>query len=455
VEQRLRSVEPARQHDPAVRVMLFEGIAADFLAAVDHNLRTRALIFTPFFHPLLFVKTLLLRAARSSARALLIQAEYDRFFYHGDTLDQLPAVTPDRAGSRDVLYGPRLVMNTTALLTGERVAFFREPVSGALELSKVNRNVLPLARVVGASSGVPVVFPPTRIAGDALVDGGVSDNQGTEALLDPASGCGVLLISDASGQMEEIDSITSGAEAVYSRANDIFQHQVRARNIERLIDWRSDSREFAFVHLFLNLKDRSEVTHRVSSEFIPAIGRIRTDLDQFDYIEREALMYHGYTLIDAQLRTHCPEFLERRFGGRPMPPMAEAPLFREEARRLEAVRKTIRMDLEQGHKKLFLLRSLAKHPAAVGSTMAAGLAAAAAIGWSLWKALGDRVTGLAGWVAAMLAALVLLYVILFAVYESVRIIVLRLDRREYRAIAGADPSVAWPVPPRAGAAGTA
>ena len=64
------------------------------------------------------------------------------------------------------------------------------------------------------------------------------------------------------------------------------------------------NREFAFVHLFLNLKGRKNLP-RVPSEYIPALGRIRTDLDQFSFIEREVLMYHGYTLIDAQIRKYC------------------------------------------------------------------------------------------------------------------------------------------------------
>ncbi len=71
--------------------------------------------------------------------------------------------------------------------------------------------------------------------------------------------------------------------------------------------WQSsvDGCEFAFVHLFMNLKDPLNPTPRIPSEYIPALGRIRTDLDQFSFIEREALMYHGYTLIDAQIKEHC------------------------------------------------------------------------------------------------------------------------------------------------------
>jgi len=71
-------------------------------------------------------------------------------------------------------------------------------------MSKVNRNVLPLSRVVGASSGVPGFSRPQQLAGDMLVDGGVADNQGIESLSADPARCNVLLVSDASGQMEQL-----------------------------------------------------------------------------------------------------------------------------------------------------------------------------------------------------------------------------------------------------------
>jgi len=135
MERRLRELPVARQHDSAARVEIFEMVAADFLRGVDENLRTRALIFTPFYHPILFLKTLFLRAFRASARAELIQTEYDKWFYDGNTLDHLPAVTTDQIDKeRDcsILFGPKLILNTTSLLTGESVTFSREPVSGPL-----------------------------------------------------------------------------------------------------------------------------------------------------------------------------------------------------------------------------------------------------------------------------------------------------------------------------------
>jgi predicted acylesterase/phospholipase RssA len=79
MEKRLREFRIASQGGTIKpdRVKLFEAIAEEFLKAVDHNLRTRALVYAARFHPWLFVKTWALRAFRAGARAELIQAEYD------------------------------------------------------------------------------------------------------------------------------------------------------------------------------------------------------------------------------------------------------------------------------------------------------------------------------------------------------------------------------------------
>ncbi|MBZ5639977.1 MAG: patatin-like phospholipase family protein [Acidobacteriia bacterium] len=333
MERRLREVQRWLWRDTATRMRIFEGIAADFLRAVDHNLRTRALVFTPFYHPVTFLKTLLLTAFRAGARSELIQREYDRWFYDGDTIDQLPSVPPGTSPApRPVLTGPKVILNTTSLLTGERVSFSREPNSGIGGMRRSNRNSLPLSRVVGASSGVPVLFPPTPIYGDLLVDGGVADNQGIEALLDPKTYQPVdpalnpiLLVSDASGQMEAVHRMDTGASDVFFRVNSVLQFQVRSKLIDRLVQWQADvpdTRFFAFTHLYMNLKDRG-IDFRLPAELIPATARLRTDLDQFSPFERDALMYHGYTLIDAQIRRYC----EPLTIAYPPTPLSAPPLF--------------------------------------------------------------------------------------------------------------------------------
>jgi predicted acylesterase/phospholipase RssA len=477
------------------RVKHFEKIAGRFLEAVDHNLRTRALVFTLRFHPWLFLKTLWLRTFRAGARAELIQAEYDHWFFKKDTLDQLPVEKPKEpkegelqhssecvARQPEPFYGPRLLLNTTSLLTGERIPFFRDTSSGIKDLKTPDKNVLLLSRVVGASSGVPVLFPPTPICGDLLVDGGVSDNQGIEGLLDE---CDVILVSDASGQLEVKHTLSRSASAVYLRVNEIFQFQIRNKLLELLMEWGKPNkgRAFAFIHLLVNLKSRRGSPPRVSTDILPALGRIRTDLDQFSLVEREALMYHGYTLIDAQLREYCCDFLKTCCPRLNRQKLKTPPLFQVRVQEKEDFRKMIRRDLEVGSEGFYLLRCLKKYRWPTVSVFLSGLAALGGLVWYIFGPLRflvdivksalkgvlygivpqvlvtwlDRPLRFFGFqalrptiddLAHLLAVLILIgmaaYVVSYPVYVVVRRIAMWLDMRTYRKMTGGKgPTVHW------------
>jgi hypothetical protein len=369
------------------------------------------------------------------------------------------------------------------------------------EMKTSNKNNLPLSRVVGASSGVPVLFPPTHIFGDTLVDGGVADNQGLEALLEhersAAQPAGhVLLVSDASGQLEAIHTINSSEEKVFGRVNSILQFQVRAKLLDRLVQWKVDAgqllRYFGFVHLFLNLKDRG-IAARLPSEIIPAVARIRTDLDQFSLVEREALMYHGYTLIDAQINQYCEPLTQAYPQSRALP-LAEPPLLSPEALATVKNRDRIRKELEEGAESLFLLRSLKKYPGRVAPVFVAWALVWGASLWLLFakyttplRVTQDWVNGLlrgitSGWIgvalhwvlrglnaqyrqtwmdipsllAVLIGAAVVAgiagYVLAFPTYWLVRRLAMSADRATYQAITKQPYSVHWkcPEPPGEG-----
>jgi len=474
---------------------------------VDHNLRTRALVYTPRFHPIRFVKTLVSQVFRSSARAELIQAEYDTFFFSGDTMDQLPVERaemalskPGRAcvGGDEPFYGPRLLLNTTSLLTGERRTFSRDTSSGIKDLKTSDKNVLPLSRVVGASSGVPVLFPPTSILGDLLVDGGISDNQGIEGLLDEANGCNVILVSDASGQMPVKHMLTPSATSVYGRVNEIFQFQIRNKLLKQLQSWGEDPakgpRRFAFIHLLINLKSRKGMPARVSTSILPALGRIRTDLDQFSPVESEALMYHGYTLIDAQLRQYCCDYFSDNSDIFPkfnvklrMPPLfAESVQMKMIAQAQEEgnhYRDPIREDLEAGSKSLYLARCLKKHLWSTLASIVLGVVLFAGLVWLFFgpwpglvswlkdgleailygivpkplvayldsaltffgytEGLLKTIDGLAHLLALLLVIALAGYVASYPAYEALRWMAMKLDRLNYKQITGKDFKAQW------------
>ena len=395
MEKRLRQRRKELGEQPerldGIRRQIFEEIATSFFKALDHNLRSRALVFSPFYHPILWIKSWWPTLSRSD----IIQKEYDRWFYHDETLDHMPSValphdttSPDVKKTSLVFTGPTVVLNTTSLLTGERKGFKREPTSRIRELNRANENTLKLSRVVGASSGVPGLFPPTTILGDKLVDGGVADNQGIDVLVsldriltddEDSSASGhddfdVLLVSDASGHMEPVHRLRDRAFIVMNRTISIFQFQIRRKMLKILRLWQNGDghdREFAFVHLFLNLKDRVNAPPRVPSEYIPALGRIRTDLDQFSFIEREALMYHGYTLIDAQIQEHCKKLKNFIGNETDRVPKLEPPLFRDRENPDEAteqygseskLRKRVKDVLTTGSAPMFLVRSFGSIP---------------------------------------------------------------------------------------------
>ena len=505
MEKRLRRRRKELRVNPeeldAIRLQTFEEIAGSFFQALDHNLRSRALVFTPFYHPILWIKSWWPTLSRSD----VMQKEYDKWFYHDETLDHFPSVAlpQDKTSSELetpslVFTGPTVVLNTTSLLTGERKGFKREPTSRIHELNRVNQNILKLSRVVGASSGVPGLFPPTTIFGDKLVDGGVADNQGIDVLVrldriltgDKGGSANdhvdfdVLLVSDASGHMGPVHRLRDRAFVVMNRTLSIFQFQIRRKMLKILRLWQSsDGREFAFVHLFLNLKDRINTPPRVPSEFIPALGGIRTDLDQFSLIEREALMYHGYTLIDAQIQEHCERLKKFIRNETDSVPQLVPPLFRDGQHSDPApekygseskLRKRVKNVLTAGSGSVFLSRSRRKYPKK--SWLVFGPAILLWLGgwwagrynldslyaftlkierwlsflipdWGRWVLenvvgsssfpLDTRILTLGVWIVLWS------YIVAFLTYEAMRWMVSQWDRTDYQSLTGEEPTVHW------------
>ena len=136
------------------------------------------------------------------------------------------------------------------------------------------------------------------------------------------------------------------------------------------MQWRdlAPGRDFALAHSNLSLKDRVPEVERIPSEFIEPLARIRTDLDQFSFVERESLRYHGYTLIDAQLDKYCLRMADTypiRADDRP--PLHRPPLFRAMAEvdadgetPIHQKRRPITDELAIGSQSLFLLRTIKK-----------------------------------------------------------------------------------------------
>jgi NTE family protein len=247
---------------------------------------------------------------------------------------------------------PELIVNATTLNTGHAWRFqadgMGEPRLRPAE-RRIDKNLLlcqagdeqliqrqremPLGQAVAASAAVPGLFEPFPISGlyrrpdqiddpDArlrvqLVDGGVYDNLGTEALRE--RGCDHLLVSDASGQMRDAHDVDSGVGAALGRASTILMDRVRELQLDRLQADFAD--RLAVMHLTRELAapeaqplgpgssglvslDRSqgEVTsYGVQRRLQQALADVRTDLDAFSDTEAFALMADGYLVTRREL----------------------------------------------------------------------------------------------------------------------------------------------------------
>jgi predicted acylesterase/phospholipase RssA len=193
-------------------------------------------------------------------------------------------------------------------------------------------NEVSLGQAVGASAAVPGVFEPLtmdnlypdRIV--RLVDGGVTDNQGVATLLE--QDCRVVLVSDASGQMESQLASSRGIVGNLLRTNDIFQARIRQTQYQNLKARRRSNllRGFMFVHLkggldvnpidWTDTRDpynpvddvrppasrRSTTPYEIDKEIQQRLSVLRTDLDSFSEAEAYALMTSAYRMTEYQIR---------------------------------------------------------------------------------------------------------------------------------------------------------
>ncbi|CAK0757747.1 NTE family protein [Gammaproteobacteria bacterium] len=242
---------------------------------------------------------------------------------------------------------PILVLNATPLNTGHNWQFtttwMGEPPAGAGSAVDANYRLrrmyyegapephkkIRLGYAVAASSAVPGLFEPLPLEGlypdktVRLVDGGVHDNQGTSALLE--QGCNVLLVSDASGQMDAQDEPSKGVLAVPLRCNSILQARLRESQYNGL-DARRHSgllQGLLFIHLKQGLEGQpvdwegcqdpsdpvsnsSLLPYGIYRKIQEKLAAIRTDLDSFSEVEAYALMTSAYRMTEYAFQNSVP-----------------------------------------------------------------------------------------------------------------------------------------------------
>ena len=325
-------------------------LESHFLKGVQSNIRTRV-----FANP---IKNLKMAVSSSYTRTHRTGELYEKELYSriedgkGDApryMNDLIVHTINDDGTKNREFRPKfhnwrraakvpvLVLNSTSLNTGHLWQFtatwMGEPpgdidveIDSNERLRRMYYEEAPpghqkmrLGYAVGSSACVPGVLTPLRLKvlypdrDVLLVDGGVHDNQGTASLLE--QGCTVVLVSDASGQMDSQAHPSSGLVGVPLRSNGITMSRVRQAQFRELTARQRSGRirGLMFLHLKLDLDIESVdwigekspedpvkldpiTDYDLPKELQGKLADIRTDLDSFSDVEGFALMTSGYRM---------------------------------------------------------------------------------------------------------------------------------------------------------------
>jgi predicted acylesterase/phospholipase RssA len=356
--RKLLSEKPDHEITKEDYIGIVKRVEQDFLAGVQTNIRTRVManpwtnlkmIFSSNYSRTrrvgeLYEENIFSRVEDGEGdeprwlNKLIIQPEGEPEGFH-----------PKNDNWRRAAKVPILVLNATTLNTGHNWQFtatwMGEPpasidseVDGNYRLRRMYYEQAPdeykcirLGHAVAASSCVPGLFEPLALPNlydglvVRLVDGGVYDNQGTASLLD--QGCNILLVSDASGQMNTINDPGSSLLAVPLRTNSALQARVRIAQYRELSARRRASalRGLMFIHLKKDLQVKSLdwidcpdpqdsddqdfplTTYGINKKAQERLAAIRTDLDSFSDAEARALMLSGYRMTEFELGRRLPE----------------------------------------------------------------------------------------------------------------------------------------------------
>jgi len=183
-------------------------------------------------------------------------------------------------------------------------------------------NEMSIGDAVAASSAVPGLFDPIKMEGIytnttiALSDGGVYDNQGIASIIDEE--CNIVIVSDASKQLNEIPTPPLFRFGMISRTNDVLMNKIRDTEFEHAKEMYKNGRldALAIIHLkhgfgvetakIKTAKENEEnpissdsrlyIDKILDKDIQKKLANIRTDLDAFHDIESAALMHSGYEI---------------------------------------------------------------------------------------------------------------------------------------------------------------
>lgn len=191
----------------------------------------------------------------------LIEKRYNKHFFNGKTLTDLPV-------------HPFVAINSTDVSTGQLFVFQTNNIYGYQYQDKnesiFKANDFPIAKAVMASSCVPFIFSPITISAayykekyynwkkkPLLIDGGLYDNQGAHKLTEEQCPykCDYVIVSDA-GNSELNSNWVINTISLLIKTSEILMRRIRNVQIQNNIYNHNNNGRTAYVSLMWDLSDR-------------------------------------------------------------------------------------------------------------------------------------------------------------------------------------------------------
>ncbi|EJN22768.1 putative esterase of the alpha-beta hydrolase superfamily [Pseudomonas sp. GM78] len=252
-----------------------------------------------------------------------VAAAYDKYLFHGETLQALPDT-------------PRFVINATNVQSGV-LWRFSKPYMGDYRVGRIENPDFSIARAVAASSAFPPVLSPLTIelhpaafkpgSGDdmqrppftsdvVLADGGVYDNLGLETVWKRYE---TVLVSDAGAKIKPEEEPKHDWPRHAYRVLDLIDNQVRSLRKHALIASYQAKPDDAGKRLGTYWGIGTPYDHysgrALTLSCKPArtqeLAGIATRLKRLDEELQERLINWGYAVTDAALRTYVDPQLNK------------------------------------------------------------------------------------------------------------------------------------------------
>ncbi len=238
-----------------------------------------------------------------------VSARYDRYLFHGATLQDLP----------DDEHGPRFIFCATNLSNGA-LWRFSKPYMRDWRTPAIDHPRLLLADAVAASSAFPPFLSPSLLTPTGtdteftLTDGGVYDNLGLEPVV---KNCHTVLVSDGGGTFGEPkephrDWVRGTLRVL--QTIDVEVRRLRRRQVVGLLASHRRNGGFWAINT-----DRAEFPAEAGTLPCPhdktmVLARTPTRLARTDLVLRRRLVNWGYAATDACLRSYVDTTLKPPTG---------------------------------------------------------------------------------------------------------------------------------------------